>query len=133
MAILPSQTRSRPERSGLGRPVALGIVLGAVLLVAVVAGMRWWETTGRWSSTPIQSIAQTGDGDYELIVGCGVGDARASALELDDRIIVSAEITGSVSQNEGATLIHVRLVEPIGDRTVIDEATGNTVKVLDRG
>jgi len=133
MATVPSQTRSRPERSGLGRPVALGIVLGAVLLVAVVAWMRWWDTTGRWSPTPIQSITQTSDVDYDLIVGCSAGDARASALEFDDRVIVSVEITGSVSQNTCARVLHVTLVEPIGDRTVIDEATGKTVEVLDRG
>jgi len=132
---------TKPTRPGharlsqsVGRSVAIGIALGAVLLVAVVAGMRWWETTGRWSSTPIDSISQSGDDDgYELYIGCGVGEARASVLEFDDRVMVSTEITGSVSQDTCATILHMTLVEPIGDRIVIDRTTGDAVKVIDRG
>ncbi len=134
MSTGPGQLGEQPKRLSLGRSVAIGVVLGAVLLIAVVVGVHWWETTGRWSSTPIQSINQSGDdGEYELTIGCEVGDARASVLEFDDRVMVSVEITGSASQLTCATILYVTLADPIGDRSVIDEATGDDIKALDRG
>jgi len=96
--------------------------------------MHWWATTGRWSPTPIQSITRSGDdGNHELILGCGVGETRASALEFSDRIMLTAEITGSISQNECATIINVTLADPIGDRIVFNTSTGKSVKVISRG
>lgn len=94
----------------------------ALAAAAVFAGCGGDE----WRATEIGLVEVA---DQRLIVGphCN-DDARVTAEETDEEILVSFEVKGEV-EGECYGVAEVVLDEPVGDRTLIDAATGEPADV----
>ncbi len=132
MAVQLGVQESATERWGLGRSLTVAGVAVIALFMSAVGGLFWWELEGTWNSTPVSRISEVGeDLKHALSVQCHTGEIRASAMESDAMIVVSAEISGGERTEDCAGGVLVRLSEPIGDRLVIDWATGKAVPTSD--
>jgi hypothetical protein len=111
------------------RDVMLGLVVALLVLVVAVFGLIWWSSDGRWTARPV-SWAESGDNDTDLILydGC-FPEMRASSLEGLERVVVALETTGDRAGGDCAGAATVTLSEPLGDRVLVDQATGEPIEV----
>ena len=111
------------------RDLVLGVGLALVVLVVAVFGLVWWSADGRWTARPI-SWAEPGSGERDLILydGC-FPEMRASSTEGPERVVVALETTGDRAGGDCAGAATVTLSEPLGDRALVDQTSGQPIEV----
>lgn len=104
------------------------IALALVALVALpVAAFRW--NGNRWRDTPISGYRVASDPlRLELSLPTCNAEHRISVEETRTEIRLHAEHRNATTQ-DCADGLFVALIQPIGDRTIIDEGTDSPVPV----
>lgn len=103
---------------------AQAIVGSAALCLLAACGGDGWERT-EIGTVEVRDDAQ---GDVLVIGPHCSDDARATVDESDASIEVGLELSGD-HHGDCYTTVEVRLAAPVGDRTIIDAATGEPANV----
>jgi len=112
--------------------------VGVGAVAAVVAGLLIYATVqaGQGSTAEVLTVTGTADSrELKVVFGpCGM-DWRASVEETSDTVTVKVLLDGRRSGDCDlvAAIATLTLDSPLGDRRVVDAATGHTVRVEGRG
>ncbi|MGH3735042.1 MAG: hypothetical protein ACRDT6_05405 [Micromonosporaceae bacterium] len=108
------------------------VVAGLVLVVAIVVGWRLLEDLTVRGSVKVVEAELSDDGTLALAVESCNGDPEVSVLKENDqevRVEVVASSTPFGGSDDCLDTVTVELREPLGDRVVLDEHSGETVSV----
>lgn len=104
----------------------IGIAVGAVVVIgALVLGMVGCDTVPRHVS--IVEAVQNSDSEIGLVVDACGGDVRIEVEE--SRHAVTAKVTAprEWSGDDCLEIVELSLVEPLGDRVIVDGSSGDVV------
>lgn len=119
------------------KAIVIGVV--AAVAAAAVAALAWWGVAARQGSRAAEVTAVWGARDsreLEVAFGpCSMGWS-AGASETADVVTVWVELAEPIQRGQDCTaeaaIVTLPLTAPLGDRRVVDEATGNTLTVYGR-
>lgn len=109
--------------------IALAVLLIVGFIVAMTRGFSYRDRVS------VTEAFLTADDHLTLLVGTCGGEPELDLLkELDESVQVAVVSTRTVGGSGGDCLdtVDVRLVQPLGDRALIDAATGGAIDLVTR-